>query len=166
MGEEMGKRWTDEEKAIMKDHYETARAVKDVAKMLRRTVFSVVKKGKAMGLKRPDLHDLSIDRLKGVLTEVPQSSAEIAKILGMGRTSVCAMLRRGCAEGICHVAGLRHVAGRGRAATLWVAGPEDSSAADRERELAEREALRKVHAAKPFKAFRDPLVSAFYGEAA
>jgi hypothetical protein len=57
-----GKRWTKEEEKIMSAHYETSPTIEEVAQMLGRTVCGVFKKGAAMGLRRPDLHDAAIER--------------------------------------------------------------------------------------------------------
>jgi hypothetical protein len=162
----MGKKWTAEEERMLTTKYETAKTVEEVAVMLGRPIYGVTKKALSMGLKRPALHDVSIDRLKLALEGEPKSAKEIAAILDMAPTSVCALLRRASTEGICHVIGIRPTGGRGNDASLWMAGRPGSHAADYEIEKAERSALREAHAAKPFKAFRDPFVAAFYGERA
>lgn len=150
----------------MAAYYETAKSVEDVAAMLGRPAFGVRKKGASMGLRRLDLHDIAVERLKNVLDETPKSSGEIARLLGMSRNAACAVLRRASDEGVCHVADVRAAGGRGRDAFLWAAGLPDDSVVDCAIERAEREALRSEHAGKPFKAFRDPFIAALFGAAA
>lgn len=162
----MGKRWTAEDEKIMAAHYTTATTVEEVAKMLKRPVLAVFKKGRKMGLKRPDLHGASMSRLKAGLSDTPRSTAEIAELIGMTRNATADLLRRGHEEGYCHIADFRSANGRGKDAPLWVAGEGENAMSDYAVEQAEREAKRAAHAAKPFKAFRDPLVAAFFGAAA
>jgi predicted DNA-binding protein YlxM (UPF0122 family) len=162
----MGKRWTPEEKKIMSDFYPTDRPVQEIADMLGRPVQGVLKKGAAMGLKRPDLHEVALSKLESVLDDTPRSSSEIADLLGMTRSATCSLLSRAHDEGLCHVAGFRETLGRGSDASLWVVGFGENAVSDFAAERAEREAKLAEHAAKPFKAFRDPLVEAFFGRAA
>jgi hypothetical protein len=162
----MGKRWTPEEKKIMSDFYPTDRPVQEIADMLGRPVQGVLKKGAAMGLKRPDLHEVALSKLESVLDDTPRSSSEIADLLGMTRSATCSLLSRAHDEGLCHVAGFRETLGRGSDASLWVVGFGENAVSDFAAERAEREAKLAEHAAKPFKAFRDPLVEAFFGAAA
>lgn len=150
----------------MARHYTTADTVEEVAEMLDRPVYAVFKKGQKMGLKRPDLHDVSMQRLKAVVSDVPRAPGEIADLMGISRNSIAAVLRRGNKEGLCHIAEYRPADGRGRDAPLWVAGAGENAQNDFAVERKEREALRAAHAAKPFKAFRDPFIEAFYGAAA
>lgn len=150
----------------MKTHYETADSVEDVAIMLGRPRYSVVKKALAMGLKRPDLHEASIARLRSGLDETPRSSDEIARLIGMTRSATNDLLRRGHDAGVCHIADHRPCVGRGKETPLWVAGEGENAQTDYAVEQAEREAKRAEHAAKPFKAFRDPFTSVFFGGAA
>jgi hypothetical protein len=162
----MGKRWTPEEEKIVATYYPTDRPVREIADMLGRPVHGVLKKGASMGLRRPDLHEVSISKLQSVLDETPRSSAEIANLLGMARSATCSLLSRAHSEGLCHIAEFRENLSRGFDASLWVAGPGENATNDFEMERREREAKRAEHAAKPFKAFRDPLVEAFFGRAA
>lgn len=162
----MGKRWTAEEETIMARHYTSAATVEEVAEMLGRPVLAVFKKGQKMGLKRPDLHEASMSRLKNGLSDMPRSTAEIAELIGMTRNATADLLRRGHEEGHCHIADIRSAGGRGKDAPLWVAGEGENAMTDYAVEQAEREARRAAHAAKPFKAFRDPFIEAFYGAAA
>ncbi|MDR6393036.1 hypothetical protein [Paraburkholderia phenoliruptrix] len=162
-----GKRWTKEEEKIMAEHYEKSPTVEEVAEMLGRPVHGVFKKGAAMGLKRPDLHEVSVSRLKAALDiETPRSSLEIAERMGITRNAACHLLSRGYDEGICHIAEYQSNGSRGKDALMWVAGPGENALSDYAIEQAEREAKRAAHAKKPFKAFRDPLVEAFFGRAA
>jgi hypothetical protein len=162
----MGKRWTPEEEKIVATYYPTDRPVREIADMLGRPIQGVQKKGAAMGLKRPDLHEVSICKLESVLDDTPRSSSEIADLLGMTRSATCTLLARAHDEGLCHIAGFRETLGRGSDASLWVAGFGENAVSDIAAERAEREAKLAEHAAKPFKAFRDPLVEAFFGRAA
>lgn len=162
-----GKRWTLEEEKIMAEHYEKAPTVDEVAEMLGRPVFGVCKKGAAMGLKRPDLHEVSISKLLSVMDDVPRSSSEIADRLGMARNSVNNMLRRAHEEGLCYIAKFqKNGYVRGLETPLWVLGEKENEESDFAAEIAERAAKRAEHAKQPFKAFRDPLVAAFFGAAA
>lgn len=162
-----GKRWTKEEEKIMSAHYETSPTIEEVAQMLGRPVCGVFKKGAAMGLRRPDLHDAAIERLMKAIDDTPRSSAEIAQRMGMARNSVSGLLRRGHKEGLCYIAGFKkNGGGRGMESPLWVVGAEENETNDRAAEIAERAAKRAAHAAVPFKPFRDPLVEAFFGRAA
>lgn len=159
----MAKRWSDEEKAVMRKHYETAESVDDVAKMLGRPKLAVIKKGLAMGLVRPNLHLKSVSGLLSVLGDIPMSSVQIAEELGMKRNSVCEVLRCAHEDRLCHIARYEKRGGRGKDVPLWVAGEGENAMTDAEIEAAELEARRAEHAAKPFKPFRDPFVAAFFG---
>jgi transposase len=162
----MGKKWTEEEKSVLARYYPGADSVDEVAEMLGRPPLAVIKKALQMGLKRPDPHDESMQRLKKVISDVPRSPSEIAALLGFSRNSMADVLRRGHKEGLCHIAEYRTAEGRGRDSPLWVAGAGENAQNDFAVERKEREALRAAHAAKPFKAFRDPFIEAFYGAAA
>lgn len=163
----MGKRWTEDEEKIMAAHYPTARTVDEVAEMLGRPVWGVMKKGAALGLKRPDLHDVSIARLLSMLDNKPRSSGEIAARLGMERHSVRKVLGRAHKEGLCYIAEFRKESeGRGNKAAMWVLGHEENAVNELAQEQAERAAKRAAHAQKPFKAFRDPFSAALFGQVA
>lgn len=161
-----GKRWTKEEEKIMAANYASVRTVEELAQMLGRPTYAVCKKGAAMGLKRPDLHEVSLARLKAAVDDTPRTSMEIAKRMGVTRSAACDLLNRGHDEGLCRIAEYLSNGSRGKDAPLWVAGPGEHAMSDYAMEQAEREAKRAAHAKKPFKAFRDPLVEAFFGRAA
>jgi hypothetical protein len=118
----MGKRWTEFEESVMREHYEIAKMIEHVAEMLGRPKYSVIKKGLSMGLKRPDFHQESINRLKSVLTDEPMDSAFIASALDITRNAANDLLRRLSSEGICHIVGWRKNGGRSKDTPLWKAG--------------------------------------------
>ncbi|MBB5509608.1 hypothetical protein [Paraburkholderia atlantica] len=93
------------------------------------------------------------------LDSTPRSTAEISKLIGMTQRATCEVLHRASAENLCHVYDSRKGVG-----LRWVAGTADSN--DYAIEKAEREAKKAAHAAKPFKAFRDPFVALLFGEPA
>ena len=163
----MGKRWTPEDEKIMAAHYTTAGTVDEVAKMLKRSRMSVFKKGELMGLKRSGgMHAASVLRIKKFLSDKPQSTAELAVLMHISQKAVNDVLRLGHKEGLCHIEEYRPARGRGKDAPMWVFGPGENATNDLEIEREEREAHRRAHAAKPFKAFRDPFVAQFYGDRA
>jgi hypothetical protein len=123
----MGKRWTVEEEKIMAEFYPIVNSVHEVAEMIGRPVFAVLKKGQHMGLKRPDLHEVSVARLKAALDDTPRSSGELAERMGVTRNAANDLLRTGHKEKLCHVAVLRPAGGRGKDTPLWVAGPGENA---------------------------------------
>lgn len=123
----MGKRWTPEEEKIMAEFYPIVRSIHEVAEMINRPVFAVLKKGQHMGLKRPDLHEASVARLKAALDDTPRSSGELAERMGVTRNAANDLLRTGHKEKLCHVAVLRPAGGRGKDTPLWVAGPGENA---------------------------------------
>jgi hypothetical protein len=145
----MGKRWTPEEEKVMTDHYGTASSVKEVAKMLNRPHLAVIKKARTMGLKRPDQHEESVNRLKRLLDDSPRSSEEVAGALNITRNTADRLLQEGHKEGVCRISEFRANGGRGKDTPLWVAGAGENAKSRYAIAQAEREArkpTRKVRA--------------------
>lgn len=162
----MGKRWTDEEKAIMRKHYPTARSVEDIAAMLGRPKCSVIKSALAMGLSRPDLHDEAVKRIVNALSDIPMSSRQISDAIGVTRGNVNRVLACMSDEGLCHIATYRKRPGRGSDIPLWVLGEGDDAKNEWVKEVAVRPVERAATPVTPVIAFRDPFTAMFYGEAA
>jgi hypothetical protein len=159
----MAARWTDEEEAVILANYETAPTVEHVAEMLGRTRASIIKKAISMGLKRPELHQASIDRLLDVLGAKPMSVAEVAAAMGITHHATNDLLRRNFDRGICHISGFRSCVGRGKDKPLWVAGKGENAITEHAKARAARDKRIAAEAARRPEAHRDPLQEALFG---
>ena len=156
----MGKRWNEEQEAIMFKHYLTAQSVDDVADMLGRSRSSVVKKGLAMGLHRPNLQVESINRFLSVLSDVPMSVAEISASMGIGHHAVNDLMRRPHITKLCHIAAYRPTGGRGKDAPLWVLGAGENAPS-----TTQLQRSGKVKEETKPRVFRDPFIEIMFGRA-
>ena len=162
----MKKRWTDEEIAILKAHFETTSSVYDLVPMLPgRDYTNIRKKANSIGLRRPDLKDLSHAKLMDAIGAEKLSVKEIARRLGYHASSVNFLLRRAHDEGLCHIADHRTHPGAGKCTPLWVAGKGQNVpshyAIEKARKDAQIVAQHEQERNRPVR--RDPFIELMFG---
>ncbi|MFM0044090.1 hypothetical protein [Paraburkholderia sediminicola] len=162
-------KWTDEEKAVLFLHFETANSVCDLEPMLPgRDSTTIRKKANALGLHRPDLKDLSHAKLLAAMGQEKLTVKQIAERLGYRPNSVNFLLQRAHDEDLCHICDHLPSQFCGKCAPLWIVGagehvPSDF-AIERERKQAAIDAQRELERSRP--ARRDPFIEAMFGRAA